>query len=358
MIKILVAVTDYPRDCGDASLMYIHTRNLQYCKHGIGVTVLNFSCSKGYIIEGVKVISLSEYISDSDAYDELVLHAPNIRRHYIFLKKYEEKFKKIFIFFHGHEILNINKVYPAMYSYLPIRARMARMVHYIYDPIKLFLWQLYLPTIANKTSLIFVSQYLLYLSTCFVVFDGYKLGKNVHIISNGIGSVFETSKYSHHDTKKYNFITIRSRLDSSEHCIDLIVKLAQKNPMYSFLIIGRGEYFSHYDIPTNVTYIPKCLKHDEMVSYINQACCALMLTRHDTQGVMSCELASYGIPLITSDIPVCREVFDDFSNVLFMENKVIDLSSIYNDALKTVGNYSEKYYYSNTTIKEEALLKC
>ena len=33
-----------------------------------------------------------------------------------------------------------------------------------------------------------------------------------------------------------------------------------------------------------------------------------------------CEMASFGIPLITSDVPVCHEVLGRFANVRFIAN--------------------------------------
>lgn len=44
------------------------------------------------------------------------------------------------------------------------------------------------------------------------------------------------------------------------------------------------------------------------------------VTRRDTQEVWSCELVIYGIPLITSDLPVCREIFGNRNTVEREEN--------------------------------------
>lgn len=64
-----------------------------------------------------------------------------------------------------------------------------------------------------------------------------------------------------------------------------------------------------------------------------------MLTRRDTQGVMSCELVTYGIPLIMSDLPVCREIFGKIPSVAFIndERKSENFSQIYVNILKKVG---------------------
>jgi len=76
---------------------------------------------------------------------------------------------------------------------------------------------------------------------------------------------------------------------------------------------------------------------------------------------MSCELVTYGIPLITSDLPVCREIFGNLTSVSYINNDVnqVDLKEIYRKALaienkKRVISYS----YENTVKKEEELICC
>lgn len=92
---------------------------------------------------------------------------------------------------------------------------------------------------------------------------------------------------------------------------------------------------------------------------IDKSKCALMLTRRDTQGVMSCELATYGIPLITSDLPVCKEIFRNVPNVSFISNDVDweDLKSIYTKIvnIKEIHKISV-FNYENTVKKEETFI--
>ena len=57
-----------------------------------------------------------------------------------------------------------------------------------------------------------------------------------------------------------------------------------------------------------------------MIDLLNKSRCALMPTRTDAQGVMACEMATFGIPLVTTDLPVCHEVFDTFVNVQYIAN--------------------------------------
>ena len=72
-----------------------------------------------------------------------------------------------------------------------------------------------------------------------------------------------------------------------------------------------------------------------------------------------CEMATLGMPVITSDIPVCHEVLDDFENVSFIknDNTNIQLKMIYDSlAKKNPYTKNEKYYNENTSYKEVILL--
>lgn len=85
-----------------------------------------------------------------------------------------------------------------------------------------------------------------------------------------------------------------------------------------------------------------------------------MPTRRDTQGVMSCELVSYGIPLITSDLPVCHEMFKDMDNVELISNNldIVNLPVAYDRLLnKASVSKSSKFDYVNTVLKEENILR-
>lgn len=150
-------------------------------------------------------------------------------------------------------------------------------------------------------------------------------------------------------------------MDDSKYCIDLVNELALKYPEYIFLIIGRGKFYKIHSIPSNVIWVDKALKHDEMMEYIDQSRCGLLMTREDTQGVMTCELAEYGIPVITSDIDVCEEICGDLSNVSRISNQIekVDLKKTYEDLLKKVPFEKQgKFSYKNTVEKEEQIIKC
>lgn len=206
----------------------------------------------------------------------------------------------------------------------------------------------------------FVSHWLFNEFQKYVGVSREALQGHVHIINNSVGSEFEQNFYNYKSDKKYDFITIRSYMDNSKYCIDLVDGLAKKNPQYKFLIIGRGEYYKVHSVPENVTWIRRFLSHREMLDYINQSRCGLLLTRQDTQGVMTCELAEYGIPVITSDIEICREICGDLKNVRMVSNNIssVNLVKEYRSLLNGMPYEKQgKYSYKNTVIMEEELLK-
>lgn len=360
-MKILVLCSNYPGPNEKAALTYVKARNHAYREKGVDdITVLNFSLSKGsYIEDGFNVISLEEYkCSYKDSgFDILISHAPNIRNHYLFLKKFESKFKKLVFFFHGHEVLDMIKEYPMPYSYLGNR-RIERIISRVYDPLKFYLWRNYFKKKGNNVTLIFVSKWIENKFQEYLDLSLESLKVNHYIIHNNISRRFETEMYKIGAEKKYDFITIRSNLDDPKYAVDVVNNLAKANPEYRFLVVGRGEFFRYFEKASNIEQIEKYLTPDEIVELLNQSKCALMPTKNDTQGILACEMATFGIPTITSDIDVCKIVFENFPNVAFISNEETDinLGKLLSE-LKPATHKQEKYFYNNTILKEINLIK-
>ncbi len=352
-MRLLVTVADYPSIHG-ITLMYVHTRNLYYKKLGIDTTVLNFSAKESYTYEDIKVVSLKDFYNIKEKFDILVCHAPNIRNHYRFLKKNEEKFKKIVFFFHGHEVLYINKVYSKSFFYLK-QNKIKESFRNIYDVFKLRVWKNYFPKLANKSHFVFVSNWMLEEFKKWIKLDEKDLKNHISITYNSVGEFFEKEKYNTEVRKEYDFITIRGNLDGSKYCVDIVCELAEKYPEYKFLLIGKGEFFKYYKKPENLKWENKTCNHKEIIEVLNKSKCALMPTRTDAQGLMACEIATFGIPLITSDISVCHEVFDDFKNVTFIknENPIKNFDFIYENLLKNYTFEKNNKYFAEKTVKYE-----
>lgn len=353
-MKILVLCSDYPDNFGGISLNYVHTRNVYYIKRGYDVTVLNFSANKSYEKDYIKVISLREYKENADkqSYDLCVCHAANIKFHYLFLKKEDFRFKHIVFFYHGHEVMKLND-YPVDYSYVKGN-HLSRLFTPIYDWAKLKMWKSYITKNINKVELVFVSEWMrdTFLKN-IKLSETVLRNKKLHIIYNCISSRFETCTWNSKSNKKYDFVTIRGNIDTSKFAIDFVNELAFHNPKSTFLVVGKGQYFEHYKKAPNIVRIEKYMNQDEIIEVLNSSKCALMPTRLDAQGVMTCEMATFGIPVITSDIPVCRYVLSDYSNVRYIENEKpdVDLMEILS-RIPQINTKNNRFFVSETVQKE------
>lgn len=355
-MKVLVLVADYPNNSGGISLFYVHTRNMFYYKNGLDVTVLNFSAKDDYVVDNINVVSFNSFKKNRNYdYDLLILHAANLRNHYLFLRKYGKKFKKHLFFFHGHEVLMCNKVYSKPYNYVNNKKHFQN----IYDFFKLRIWHSYFLRNNDKTYYIFVSNWMKDQFIKWVKIDEELIASHMQITYNSVGEEFVNEHYDNRCTKLYDYVTIRGNLDGSKYCVDLINKIAHDNPNSKFLLVGKGTFFNHYKKANNLEWIEKHLSHKEIIGYLNKSKCALMPTRTDAQGLMTCEMATFGIPVITSNIPVCHEVLDCFDNVEYIENdaNVIILNDKYDNIKFKANCISTCYCLEETGNKELRIIK-
>lgn len=357
-MKILVLTTSYPM--GDSVEAYfVHTRNLFYVEKGIDLTVLNFKADKSYYKDGIKVISLNDFNID-EVFDIVVSHAANIRQHYRFINKYIDKFKKIVFFFHGHEVFIQSQVYSKPYSYVSEGSILHKLITETYDRYKLILWKFFFLKYKDKVEFVFVSNWMKNMFYKFVKIDEKEFSNKNNIIYNSVGKAFETFTWDKNKKKEVDVISIRSNLDGSKYCVDIINSLAKNNPNLKFKLFGKGEFFKHNEKAPNIELIERNLSHNEILEEINKARVALLPTRTDAQGVMACELNIAGIPLITSDIEVCREVFKNIYNVALVSNEELSRT---NDLERFIINLENNYksekslkYTSKSTIENEVKL--
>lgn len=356
-MKVLVADACYVSSDKIFSVYFIRSRNIYYKKRNIDITVLDFSAIEDMVIDDIEVITLDSFKKKykNIHFDILVSHAPNIKNHYVFLKKYHKQFTNFVFFFHGHEVLKVSKVYPKPYDYVKEYAWYNKILRDVYDVLKLKIWKHYFSKNINKSYFIFVSNWMYNEFLKWVKIDEKLIKNRMQITYNTVGKIFETNNYKYEKEKKYHFITIRGNLDGSKYCLDKVVKIAQKFPQYNFCVIGKGKFFRYNDKPTNIDWIEQHLDHQEVIEYLNNASCALMPTRTDAQGLMACEMATFGIPLITSDIPVCHEIFNEFKNVAYIKNEENEqnFNYIYTNLIHDYIFYkNEKYFEVNACEKE------
>lgn len=360
-MRILELCAGYPDFNGSSALSYVKVRNHYYREEGIdNITIINFSLSSGgYEMDGFKVISLQKYERDynNSKFDILICHAPNIRNHYRFLMKYQKRFPYVFFFFHGHEVLSIIKEYPKPYSYQHGMG-VFRYISPLYDYFKFHLWSSYFRKQTDNVHLIFVSEWIRKKFEEYVGIQLDSLCAHNHLIYNGVSQRFESEHYNMEGPKDYDFITIRSNLDEPKYAVDIVNNLAWSNPNCRFLLIGKGAFFSHFPKAKNIDLIERYLTPDEIINLLNKSKCALMPTKNDTQGIMACEMATFGMPLITSDIDVCKVVFKGFDNVAYISNEKKDtnLEEIISRIAPAI-NKNKKFFYSNSIKKEVELLE-
>jgi len=311
---ILVIVEDYPSEINAYPMAYVHTRNKLYLNENVDlkISILSFKAKKSYVWDGIQVYSEKEIKEIGlHKFDSFVSHAPNLKNHVRFLKK--NKIENVTFFIHGHEVLKVNKYYPKPYSWDKEKNKLLRI---IYDYFKLNIISNFF--IRNSGfKFVFVSNWmkdealknlkLQYLSKTF-------------IIHNPINEIFSINTYDKESKKIYDFITIRP-LDGSKYCMDVVYRLAKKYPEFKFKIIGKGDFFKHNPKLDNIDWDDRFYKPNQLLEKLNEAKVALMPTRLDSQGVMMCELATYGMPIITSDIPICYEMLGKYNQAYFISNE-------------------------------------
>lgn len=357
--KILVLVTYYPGDGSGESHRFVHVRNLFYQQQGLDLKVLCFEAKHSYEIEGIKVITYNDYIDSKENYDVLISHQANIREHYRFLKRYGNRFPHFILFFHGHEVLRFKTVYPKPYEFVA-KSSFKIELRDLYDRVKLKIWHSFIPQIIHKTTIVFVSRWMLdeFLKATNLQLNDLK--GNYSITYNCVGELFQNLSYDYMTEKKYDFVTIRNNLDGSKYCIDLVTELARNNPDYSFLVVGKGKFFSYINKPNNLIWQNRTLNHTEIIDILNTSRCALMPTRTDSQGLMMCEMATFCMPVITSELPVCHEALDAYPNVEFIRNDQTDIRlkpilEKLENGLPYVKN--DRYFNSNTSAHEIEIIK-
>lgn len=343
-LNLLVLCEAYPNSENPYQLMYAHTRNVEYLKSGCAVTVLSFSAGKSYEYDGIRVITEKELI-DKSLYDLVISHAPNVRNHLRILST-NLKNSEIVMFIHGHEVLDTTKYYFGRYD-----GKQFSFIRKIYEKAKLRVFSLFLNHNYERVSVVFVSNWM---RKHF--YENLNLRceiKNEAVINNSVNPLFLENRWNTETKKEFDFITIRP-LSEKKYAVDVVLQLALKYPSKSFLLYGRGNIFNYLEKPKNVIYRDSFLQPNEILDLLNKSICALMPTRLDAQGVMMCEMASYGIPLITSDIEICTEMLQSFPNVAFINNDAPEVKAI---PCSGTLQLSEKFASSKLVAKELAFFK-
>ncbi|UOF02232.1 glycosyltransferase [Bdellovibrio reynosensis] len=354
-MTILILAEAYP-SINSKAMSYVHSRSLYYKSLGHDVTVINFKAHQKYTYEGILVIPEADF-SNKQNYEIVCAHAPNLKNHIRFLIRHSRLFKKIVFFFHGHEVLRKKNYYNDRFKFTPnpnnktfnLKGLINSLIGDLYDLLKLKFLRLYFKKLINGGQGYFVSvSDWMYseLKNNLRVNDSF-FGNKHRIIHNCANSVFQEFTYKKPERPEADFITIRP-FDSPKYCLDIVFRLAQIYPEYKFHVYGSGNFFELNKPPQNLKFFIKDFSQKEMPELLNNYRFALMPTRLDSQGVMVCEMATYGMPVITSNISIAKEMLSDFNRVYFLDNERprLDanlLSQTENQEAKSNQKFSLKY---------------
>jgi glycosyltransferase involved in cell wall biosynthesis len=358
-MKVLILAEGYPSTENLYNMAYIHSRVLQYVKSGIIPTILSFQAKSDYAFEGIKVVSSESFkqYEDVSIFDVVISHAPNLRHHFLFLLKHRKKIKSLVFFIHGHEVLIKRNYYPRPFDFDAKAPK--EILHAVYDRLKVFILSFLFTFLLIKvrTKIVFVSKWMETETLKNVKLNPDLMKKHSLIIPNNIHHIFYENDYVLSKDIWADFITIRP-LDNPKYGIDIVAAVARANPQYTFHVYGKGKYFKFHPAPANLVLKEKFVPQSEMVKILNHYRAAIMPTRLDSQGVSVCEFASFGIPVFTSDLSICKEMVGDFGNVKFFNNEnTFDYKNVKPFEEQISSEIKRKFAPENTVDKEIKLLR-
>jgi glycosyltransferase involved in cell wall biosynthesis len=324
-VRILAICQDYPNPRAKDITGFVHTRNICYRRLGHHVDVLSFAARASYAWDGISVLCERDLSAETIAsYDVCVFHAPNLRNAMRLLFVYRKSFRRVCLVIHGHEFLNWYTYLPKPFVFdrTPLK-RLKRMIQKYYDRVKLRVWAWFFKRLRESTfGVIFVSQWMKEHAErgMKIRFDDLKLKSA--IIHNPINPVFVESVYRPPAAPRADFVTVRS-FDNPKYAVDLVVEIARLNPQYTFHLYGQGRYFDYLPAPPNLSVFKEKFKQPDLPPLFSKYRCGLLPTRQDTQGVLMCEMAAFGMPLLTSDLDICKEMVGSFKNVGFISNETL-----------------------------------
>lgn len=317
-MKLLILSEMYPSESDPHVYAFVHTRNVGYKHRGNEITIIAFGAPVSYIHEGFEILGRDrrdEWPTAARRADAIVVHAPTLRHHLRFLSAMSGA--AIVLVFHGHEVLRVFGDYPDPYPWNKPSADKL-IARKAYDSAKLAILPRLVRRIDNRNRLgsVFVSDWLQQRAE---ENTRLRFGEDLVsiVIPNSVHPVFLETHFDSTAPKDGDFVTIRP-LDDSKYAVDQVIAVAAANPHRTFHLFGKGTIFDHVPRPANLTWHDRFLQQLELPNLLNCYGAGFMPTRYDSQGVMACEMASFGMPLLTSDIPVARQMLGWFPNVSFM----------------------------------------
>lgn len=347
-MKIVVLAENYPHPMHPETQAYIHSRSVYYREKGLQVEVISFRAKEPYTIDEIRVFPPSHIVS-IDSVDLCISHAPNLRNHVRYLRANLTKIRKLLFVFHGYEGLHTKhrSIAPSIRQ----KKLFARyFLNYAYDYFKLPILRYSIAAFKKKLPVysFIVSESLLSDMKRDLRITEAELAP-FFIINNPINPAFNSSTYSYSGPD--DIVCIRN-LDDRKYGADLFVEVARRNPQRNFHLYGKGHTFDNVVLPSNLKIIKRYFLASAMIELLKKYRAAILFTRWDSQGILACEFAALGIPLLASDLPICREMLSAYSNVGFVPN---DLSFDLENELSKLSPANKKvvrYTYEETTAVE------
>ena len=359
--KILLITPSYPSPNNLYACRFVHSRVKEYINQGIDVEVVicnQYNEMSNYEFEGVNVYktdySQLRSILMFRKYDAILVHFFDEKIAY-YLETSYLKNTPVVIWNHGADILywnykEINTQYFSKECDIPkerIKAFKKRD-YYVkkYSNADNFYW-------------IFVSE------------DEKRRAEQMHNITFKNSSVIpnlidtELFQFKKKDPElRKNVFLVRKFDNYNNYAIDIavltILELSRRkifNDM-QFYICGEGNYYDELVLPIknfqNVHLIHNFLTHEKIKEYHDKCGIAFFPTRSDTQGVSTLEAASSGLAVVTSDIPVMHEYFDESLNILC---KVEDYKS-YADVIERIYNNPKEFSKISEKVSQDTKNKC
>lgn len=355
-MRILVLSSGYPSPSNQYNCTWAHTRSIYYAANGIIVNATTPEIEEPYEIDQVPVIPPKVAIKYHHAkpYDLVISHQPNLRWHLPFLKNFRTT--PLLLFMHGSESMWINHDYPKPYDFMQ-EGFAKRTIRDAYDFLKFRALTKFLNSNHERIKIIFVSNWMRNIfEKNLPKVDLAKIPNQV--INNSLNPAFFDTKYTPPTNPVADFVTLR-RLDYSKFAIDLVCKLATTNPDKTFHVYGKGNYFKFNKQPRNLRVFEQHIKASEIPNLLSKYRYALMPTRCDAQGVMACEMAAFGIPLITTNIDVSKEMFGGVQNATLLDFEDFEKSFNHkpSDNTKKTINARERFSVENTLQRELLIIR-
>lgn len=197
------------------------------------------------------------------------------------------------------------------------------------------------------------------------VIDEEKVFVTYHGIFEGNKKINILRKNSSDDVVRIIMYGIQTEYKGADILMDALELLPKEYlEKTKTLIVGRTEekLFSRYENKTsklNVTWINRFVSEDELYSSIAESDLILLPYRAITQSGVLLLALSYGIPILTSDLPSFKETLSDYTDDCFFESnnphaladilkRFIDCEIDRDGLCNIIKNLNRKYSWSET----------